>query len=360
MEVASSSDAHQRAAFLKPVDSFEAPSDNRISFFTVIVPVPDFIRVFHSEPHAGRGRQLLLAHPELRALAGPDRRSALWVVALVLLQGAAAIVLGEYRWYVWFPCAYIIGATIDHALWVLIHECSHNLIVRSRTGNRLIAIVANLPMVVPAALSFCKYHLLHHRHLGEMDLDAGVPGPVESRIVGRSGVLKTLWISFFVFIMGIVRPRRIRVKLLDGWTVLNIVVQIATTLGFITLFGATPFFYLLASSLFAIGLHPLGARWVQEHFALREDQETYSYYGPLNKVSFNVGYHNEHHDLVTVPWSRLPEIRRGAPEFYENLSSYSSWTGLLVRFLADRSITLFSYIVRPAPGESTARPASRS
>jgi sphingolipid delta-4 desaturase len=105
----------------------------------------------------------------------------------------------------------------------------------------------------------------------------------------------------------------------------------------------------------AIGLHPLGARWIQEHFALVPDQETYSYYGPLNRVSFNVGYHNEHHDLVTVPWSRLPEIRRRAPEFYDGLHAYTSWTGLLVRFVRDRHITLFNYIVRPGRGEHEAQ-----
>jgi len=80
-------------------------------------------------------------------------------------------------------------------------------------------------------------------------------------------------------------------------------------------------------------------------------QETYSYYGPLNKVSFNVGYHNEHHDLVTIPWSRLPEVRRLAPEFYDGLHSYSSWTSLLARFVSDRNITLFTYIVRPSRGD---------
>jgi sphingolipid 4-desaturase/C4-monooxygenase len=326
----------------------------------VIVPATDFVRVLRGEPHAGRGRQLLLAHPELRALAGPDRTSALWVTGLVLLQGAVAVAVGGRAWYVWLPCAYVLGATIDHALWVLIHDCSHNLVFRWRNGNRLIAMVANLPIVVPAALSFCKYHLLHHRHLGELDYDAGVPGPVESRLVGNSGLMKTLWISSFVFIMGVVRPRRLRVRLLDGWTVANIVVQVAAMLAFVALAGLGPFWYLLASSVFAIGLHPLGARWVQEHFALREDQETYSYYGPLNKVSFNVGYHNEHHDLVTVPWSRLPEVRRAAPEFYDNLASYQSWTGLLVRFLADRSITLFRYIVRPDVADAAPGSARRS
>jgi sphingolipid 4-desaturase/C4-monooxygenase len=306
-----------------------------------------YIRVFHGEPHAGRGRQLLVAHPELRALAGPAPSSGIWVLALVALQFGIAFAVGGRSWIVWLPCAYALGATIDHALWVLIHECSHNLIFRSRTANRVIAIVANLPMVVPGALSFCKYHLLHHRHMGDIDLDAGVPGPLESRIVGRSSVMKTIWIAGFVLIMGIVRPRRLkRVRLLDPWTIGNIVVQIAAMVALVAATGRGPFVYLLVSTVFAIGLHPLGARWVQEHFALAPNQETYSYYGPLNKVSFNVGFHNEHHDLVTVPWSRLPQVKRAAPEFYDGLQSYTSWTGLLVRFLADRSISLFNYIVR--------------
>jgi sphingolipid delta-4 desaturase len=324
----------------------------------VIVPA-DFIRVLHPEPHGGRGRQLLAAHPELRALAGPDPRSAIWVLALVVLQFALSLLIRGYPWYVWLACAYVCGATIDHALWALIHECSHNLVFRSRTANRVVAITANLPLVVPAALSFCKYHLLHHRHLGELDFDAGVPGPLESRIIGRSGFMKTLWIANFALIMAVVRPLRLRIRLLDTWTAVNIVVQLVAVAAWLALAGAQPFWYLLTSTVFAIGLHPLGARWVQEHFALREDQETYSYYGPLNKVSFNVGYHNEHHDLVTVPWSRLPEVRRIAPEFYEGLASYSSWTRLLFRFVFDRGITLFNYIVRPSTRES-AGPLARS
>ena len=69
--------------------------------------------------------------------------------------------------------------------------------------------------------------------------------------------------------------------------------------------------------------------------------------GPLNRLSFNVGYHHEHHDIVSIPWRRLPEIRRIAPEFYENLHSYTSWSALLARFIRDPNITLFNAIVRP-------------
>jgi sphingolipid 4-desaturase/C4-monooxygenase len=314
----------------------------------------DYIRVSYNEPHPGRGREVLAAHPEIRALAGPSPVSAIWTVLLVLAQFALALAVGGRAWYVWLPCAYILGATIDHALWVLIHECSHNLVFRSRTANRIVAITANLPLVVPGAISFCKYHLLHHRHIGELEFDAGVPGPTEARVVGRSAVAKAAWMIGFALVMGIVRPLRMkRIPFVDRWTVINVVVEFACIGLLLHWFGVAPFKYLVTSTVFAIGLHPLGARWIQEHFALAPDQETYSYYGPLNKVSFNVGYHNEHHDVITIPWSRLPEVRRIAPEFYDGLQSYQSWTALLARFVRDRNITLFNYIVRPAREQRT-------
>ena len=86
---------------------------------------------------------------------------------------------------------------------------------------------------------------------------------------------------------------------------------------------------------------------MQEHFALAPDQETYSYYGPLNKVSFNVGYHNEHHNLVTVPWSRLPLIRAQCARVTTTPLVVLVVDGeTLVRFLTDRNLTLFNYIIR--------------
>jgi len=308
----------------------------------------DYIRVSYPEPHAARGRQMLTAHPELRLLAGPEPHSAIWVAVLVGAQLALAVAVGNQPWYVWLPVAYLLGATIDHALWALIHETAHNLVFRWRTANRLVAIAANLPLVLPSAIPFCKYHLLHHRHMGDMELDAGIPGPDESRVIGRSAVRKGLWLAGTFLVQGVIRPKRMkRIPMIDGWTTVNFVVQIACMAVFAALAGRGPFIYLLASSILAIGFHPLGARWIQEHFALMPDQETYSYYGPLNRVSFNVGYHNEHHDLVTVPWSRLPLVRRTAPEFYEHMHAYYSWTELFVRFLRDRNITLFDYVIRP-------------
>jgi sphingolipid delta-4 desaturase len=309
----------------------------------------DYTHVTYRDPHAARSRQILAAHPELRDLAGPYPPSAIWVVLLVLAQGAVALWAGHQRWYIWIPCAYVIGATIDHGLWALIHDCCHNLVFRSRTGNRLIAIVANLPLVFPGAISFAKYHLLHHNNLGDLEYDAGVPGPTESRVVGRSGWAKAAWLAGTMVVQGVVRPRRMkRIRLLDEWTIVNILFQAGCMAALIWSTGFGPITYLLTSSVFAIGLHPLGGRWIQEHFALAKDQETYSYYGAMNRLSFNVGYHHEHHDLISIPWVRLPEIRRVAHEFYDDLHSYRSWTALAVRFIRDPNITLYRYIVRPS------------
>jgi len=316
----------------------------------------DYIRVSYSEPHAGRGRALLAAHPELKQLAGHSPSTAMWVILLVTAQCAAAVLVAHQRWFVWFAAAYVVGATIDHALWVLIHECSHNLVFRQRWANRLLAIGANIPMVVPGAISFIKYHLLHHRHLGEIEMDAGVPSPGEAHVIGRSAALKTIWLAAYALVQS-VRPKRLTsVPMIDRWTVLNTVVECAAMIALASVAGFAPLKYLVTSTVFAIGLHPLGGRWIQEHFALAEGQETYSYYGILNKVAFNAGYHVEHHDLITVPWSRLPEIRRTAPEFYEGLCSYQSWTALIGRFVFDRQLTLFNYIVRPRRPDAVKRP----
>jgi sphingolipid delta-4 desaturase len=92
---------------------------------------------------------------------------------------------------------------------------------------------------------------------------------------------------------------------------------------------------------------------------LDEHQETYSYYGILNTVAFNVGYHNEHHDFPSVPWNRLPLVKREAPDYYDTLLSHRSWTRLFFRFLFDHRLSLFSRMIRNNRGRVALSDESR-
>ena len=126
----------------------------------------------------------------------------------------------------------------------------------------------------------------------------------------------------------------------------NLLFAIAFDASIIYFCGWAGFCYLVFSFFFSIGLHPVGARWIQEHYTLDPDQETFSYYGPINRVALNVGYHNEHHDFPSIPWNNLPKLRAMAPEFYDTLRFHTSWTRLLFEFLFDRRYDLFARVER--------------
>jgi sphingolipid 4-desaturase/C4-monooxygenase len=316
-------------------------------------------RVEYPEPHRERTRLLLAAHPEAKELCGHTPSTAAWLLAIVALQLALALLLRESPWWLILLVAYSVGAVANHALWVLIHEASHNLIFRSPAANAWMAILANFPIVFPSAIAFRKYHLLHHAHQGVEGLDADLASPLEARLVGNSAWRKATWLLLYFAAQSLRIPRLRRIRLVDGWYVTNLVVQVAFVGAVVVLGGPKALGFLLLASIFAVGLHPAGGRWLQEHYlTFPGNQETFSYYGPMNVVAFNVGYHNEHHDLMRVPWSRLPALRRLAPELYEPLHHHGSWSRLVLRFIFDPSLSLFSRMTRSDPADAAQRGAS--
>ncbi len=305
-----------------------------------------------SEPHRIRTKDILKEHPHIRKLIGKNPNTIFAIIGLVAFQIILAWFTSTQSWWVVFIAAYLLGAFADHALFVMIHECAHKLLFKKPDANKLAGILANLPQVFPSSISFERYHIKHHSFLGVHELDADLPNRWEAKLIDNYFIGKALWLLFYPLFQ-IFRINRLKeIKPFDGWVALNWTVQILFIAAIWLWLGPKALVYLLASFFFSVGLHPLGARWIQEHYLTRsKDQETYSYYGVLNTVAFNVGYHNEHHDFPSVPWNRLPQIKKGAPNFYNTLFYHKSWTKLFFRFLFDKEISLYSRVVRKERGK---------
>lgn len=312
---------------------------------------PAFVFSDTSEPHRIRTKKILKEHPEIRHLIGKNPSTIFAIIGLVALQIAGAWLLADQPWWLVIVAAYLIGAFADHALFVMIHECSHRLLFKRPEANRLAGILANVPQLLPSSVSFERYHIKHHSFQGVHELDADLPNYWEAKLINNSFLGKVIWFLLYP-VFQVFRIARLKeIKPFDGWVALNWGVQIAFIVAVSVFLGPKAIVYLLASFFFSVGLHPLGARWIQEHYLTHGEQETYSYYGPLNNVAFNVGYHNEHHDFPSIPWNKLPQIRKNAPAFYNTLYYHTSWTKLLLKFLFDKNLSLYSRVIRKDRGK---------
>jgi sphingolipid delta-4 desaturase len=312
----------------------------------------DFIHSTRQEPHRLRTRQILKEHPEVRQLIGKNKYTFFAILGLVGFQVAMSWLVSAQSWWIVFGAAYLLGAFADHSLFVMIHECAHHLLFKSRAANRLSGILSNLPQIFPSSVSFERYHIKHHSFQGVHELDADLPNRWEAKLINNYFIGKVLWLLFYP-VFQVFRISRLKeIKPFDKWVALNWLAEIAFTAGIWYAFGPKAIVYLLASFFFSVGLHPLGARWIQEHYLTHdEEQETFSYYGVLNVVAFNVGYHNEHHDFPSIPWNKLPSIKKTAPGYYDSLRSHNSWTKLFFRFLFDREISLYHRVIRKDRGK---------
>src|SRR5260370_18776720 len=233
-------------------------------------------------------------------------------VAVVVMETGIAYGMGRVGFgssWLSLVIAYCIGAFANHANYVIIHDATHNLIFRSKGWNKMVAIIADLPNLTPGAMGFRVYHLKHHSHQGDYEYDADLANHWEARLVGNKWYRKALWLTLFPFFQ-VTRPPRLKaIKMWDRWFFVNFACAAAYDAAVVYFCGWPGFLYLALTFFFSIGLHPVGARWIQEHYTYDFDQETFSYYGPIILVSLNIVYHNEDQDLPSIPWNNLPKPR---------------------------------------------------
>jgi len=314
----------------------------------------DFHLAKHDQPHPERTRAILKAHPEVRALMQKNPYTALIMVGVLVLQTGIAYSMGQLGWSYWwvsFLLAYGIGAFANHCMFVIIHDATHNLVFTSKTWNKMVAIFADLPNLFPSAMGFNVYHLKHHAHQGDYEFDADLANDWEARLIGNKWYGKAFWLAMFPFFQ-LTRPPRLKsIVMWSKWSFVNLFFSVSYVAAIIYFCGFPGLLYLVFSFFLSIGLHPVGARWIQEHYTYNMDQETASYYGPINILALNVGYHNEHHDFPSIPWNNLPKLKAMAPEYYDNLKYHTSWVKLLFQFLFDERYSLFSRVIRTQEGK---------
>jgi sphingolipid 4-desaturase/C4-monooxygenase len=383
------------------MDQSQSPSkDNRIPTAketTTTTNEPrrsDFYWSTENEPHATRRRLILQQYPQIRSLYGHCTLLKYKIAAAVCIQLFCAyqfrhqffhsdttttadnitnndsdttttttIIAQQFPWYVFWITAYVIGGTCNHMCMMGLHELSHNLGFKIPKYNQYYAIfVSNLPLVVPAAVSFKRYHMDHHKYQGVDGMDVDIPTILEGNFF-HTTFRKFFFVTFQMAFYAI-RPLLVNPKPKNTMEFINFLYMMVVNATIVYCWGTSSVLYLAVSTILGMGLHPCAGHFIAEHFVFpstntttnnnsNDDDyqncivpETYSYYGVVNYFTFNVGYHNEHHDFPFIPGSRLPQVYDIAKEYYAVLPHHTSYMKVMYDYITMPSVTSFSRVKR--------------
>jgi sphingolipid delta-4 desaturase len=188
---------------------------------------------------------------------GHDHRVALQCIAMVFIQITISYIIKDFSWPMLILCAYAIGGTFNHSLSLGLHEIAHNLAFgcSKPLANRLLGFFANLPLGVPASITFKKYHLDHHKYQGDEIIDTDLPTQIEVKLFStKIGKFIFIFLQplFYSFRPIIVLPKS--VHLLE---VINLSIQLTFDLLIYNYFGGKSLTYLILGTFLGLGLHPI-------------------------------------------------------------------------------------------------------
>lgn len=181
----------------------------------------NFSYVEYGEPHAKRRKALIQQFPEIKKLMGYDPKQAIPVFIIVPIQlFIAHCFYSNYStentfvyWGTMLLFSYFVGSILMHWLAMAIHETSHFSVFKEKWQNQCLAIFANISIPVPMAMTFHKYHPLHHTFLGVDDIDSDLPEDFEVDLIGKSRPKKLLWWLFnpiFYVIRGAINSKPLK------------------------------------------------------------------------------------------------------------------------------------------------------
>ncbi|KAJ2692610.1 sphingolipid delta-4 desaturase, partial [Coemansia sp. RSA 1285] len=204
----------------------------------------------YDEPHRKRKQQILQDHPEIETLYGYDTNTVWITLATVCVQMVLAYVFGrvltDWNWTM-VIVAYTIGGSISTQIGIIFHEFTHNLCAATTLQNRWVGNFANIPLVVPLAQSFRRYHLEHHTYQGVYGYDPDLPLEWEIRLIGNNPMRKFFWLIIYgVMYIGRGLAQQ---KQLSRWELINWAWTIACDVAVFKVCGARGMLYLVISVL---------------------------------------------------------------------------------------------------------------
>lgn len=283
----------------------------------------------------------ILSRDEIQDLIRPsDGRGALAVLTTwAMIAGSVALVgLHPAVWTVLLALVILGGRHL--ALAILMHECAHYSLFRTRRLNDLVgAWLCAFPTWQHLA-RYRVHHIAHHQHAGtalDPDLDLVTSYPVTPGslarkllrdLVGLTG-LKRVY-GLVLMDLGYIRYTvSSRVEKLDvsgrTWTqavagaagyLHGVIITNALLFGVLLAFGK-PWLYLLwiGSYLTTFSVF-IRIRSIAEHACTVQDADPYTntrttqanWLARITVAPHRVNYHLEHHLLMTVPYFKLPKM----------------------------------------------------
>jgi sphingolipid delta-4 desaturase len=289
------------------------------------------------ESHIERSKRLIIKYPQIKQISSVCiflKYQIIFLFGLSITFSYLSSFLNNIQ-YILFT--WLIGGTLLNSITLGMHEVSHNHAFKSFSHNRILSLICDLSIGLPVSESFRRYHHLHHYEFNKVGLDTDLPSNIE-RIIFKGKLGKFIWIilqGFFYSIRpNIIKPLEItKIQLLSY--ILNII-------RFIILYqiNIKAALFSIIAILIGTGLHPFASHFIAEHFYNENKYETASYYGWMNILTFNVGYHVEHHDFPHIPGSKLPLLHKITNEYKDDIPIIKSWILYLIKFIMDDNISL--------------------
>lgn len=284
-----------------------------------------------------------LTREEIKALHSPTNWEGFLALAVTwsMIAGAFALVAWQPTWWTVMVALVILGGR-QLGLAILMHECAHRSLFRSKWLNDWVGKWFCAEPTWNHLASYRLHHLGHHRYTGtDRDPDVGLVKPFPttggsllrkalrdlSALAGlRRLVLLTVMDAGFLTYTASNNAKRVpkserswRSLLTNIWH--NIGPVLLTNGILLTLLWvvASPWLYLLwlGAYLTTYSLF-LRVRAVAEHACTTMDENPFTntrttYANPLARLTVaphRVNYHLEHHLLMSVPHYRLPRMHR--------------------------------------------------